>query len=148
MKVKEVMTTVLITANKEAPYKEVAEKMIARDVSGILIVDDQGLLVGLVSEKDLFRILYPYYQSFYERPEEYKNFEEREEKIKEAFTHPVEKFMAKNLITVSPETPIMEAGATMLAKKIHRLPVVENGKLIGIVTRKDIYHAILNSHLK
>jgi CBS domain-containing protein len=147
MKVKDVMITDIITVKKEATYKEVAVVLTNKNISGVLVVDDAGKLIGVVSEKDLFKVLYPYYQSFYETPEQYLDLERREDKINEVFDHKIESFMTKELVTISPDAPIMEAGSLMLAKKVHRLPVVDKGKLIGLVTRELIYRAILNHHL-
>ena len=148
MKVKEVMITDIITVKKDSTYKEVAMVITDNNISGVLVIDDAGKLIGVVSEKDLFRVLYPYYQSFYENPELYVDLEKREDKINEVYNHPIEKFMTKQLVTISPEAPIMEAGALMLAKKVHRLPVVDKDKLVGLVTRESIYRAVLNHHLK
>lgn len=147
MKVKEVMKTSLITVKPGDTYGDVARLLNAHKISGVLVVDQSGKLVGVVSEKDLFRILYPLYKSYYENPEIYQDSEEREEKVQETLGHRVENFMSRNLVTVSPEMPIMEAGSIMLAKKVHRLPVVAGDRLVGIVTRKDIYSAVINHHL-
>lgn len=148
MKVKQVMKTDIITVNKNQTYREVVKILLKKRLSGLPVVDDQGKLVGLISEKDLFRVLYPFYRSFYEHPELYMDLEEREDKICEIADDPIAKFMTKEVYVISPEAPIMKAGALMLAKNVNRLPVVENGKLVGLVTRRDIYHAVLKYHLR
>jgi acetoin utilization protein AcuB len=55
--------------------------------------------------------------------------------------------MIKQVISVTPDTPILKAGGVMLAHGVHRLPVVENGRMVGIVTRDDVYTAVLVQHL-
>jgi len=53
----------------------------------------------------------------------------------------VEEFMTKNVITVSPETRLLDAQKIMVERKIRRLPVVDKGKLVGIVTEHDLFES-------
>ncbi|TAL60333.1 MAG: CBS domain-containing protein [Legionella sp.] len=147
MTIREVMQTQIITINKNLTYKEATQILLEHKISGAPVVDDQGKLVGMVSEKDLFKVLYPYYRSYYEHPEDYVNFEEREHKAHDIQDHAVETIMTKNLTTISPSEKVMAAGGLMLARGIHRLPVMENGQLVGLVTRRDIYHSIFKKEL-
>lgn len=139
------METKVITVSPEATYQEVARLLYEQNISGALVmIGDE--LVGVISEKDLYRVLYPYYKSYYESPESYTNLEMRESKAKEIQDKPIANFMTASPITVAPLDPIMKAGALMLARNISRLPVVENGKVVGIVTRKMIYRAIMKKN--
>jgi CBS domain-containing protein len=147
MKVKEVMETKVITINDTSTYEEAASILHQSKISGAPVVNANGEVVGLISEKDLLRVLYPYYQSYAEHPEAYLDYEERENKIEEIRKKPIEKFMTKKVTTIDPSTPVLKAGGIMLAHGFHRLPVIEGGKLIGIVTREHIYKGILKSHL-
>lgn len=142
------MKTNIITISRNATYEEAARILYNNKISGAPVVDENGEIVGLISEKDLFRVLYPLYKSFYENPEIYTDFEERESKAQEIKDRSIENFMLKEVITVGPETPILRAGALMLARGISRLPVVENDRLIGIISRRDIYSAILKQNFK
>jgi CBS domain-containing protein len=147
MKVKEVMETKVITIKDTATYEEAAAVLHNSRISGAPVVDKDGNVVGLISEKDLLRVLYPYYQSYAEHPEAYLDYEARENKIEEIRKRPIDKFMTKQVTTIDPTTPVLKAGGIMLAHGFHRLPVIEDGKLIGIVTREHIYKGILKSHL-
>lgn len=148
MKVKDVMDANVFTVRNDATYEEAARYFAKKDISGAPVVDPQNRVVGMLSEKDLFKALYPLYKNFHDNPELYLDYEAREEKIKEIRSDTVDKFFSKNIISVEPETPILRAGALMLAKGIHRLPVIKDGKLAGIVTREHIYQRILRHHLK
>lgn len=147
MKVCDVMQIDVVAIPAGSPYETVARILHQNGKSGAPVVDVDGGLIGTVSEKDLFRILYPHYRSYYEHPECYADLEERELKINEIRNHPVELFMSREVVTISPNAPVMRAGAIMLARGINRLPVVENGRVIGIVSRSDIYRRILQYHL-
>ncbi len=148
MKVRDIMDTELNAVPMDASYEDVARLLYTQDVSGVPVVDAEGRLVGTVSEKDLFRIMYPFYKSYYEHPESYTDYEERENKIDEIRTHPVHVFMTKSVVTIDPDAPAMRAGAVMLARNINRIPVVENGVLIGMISRKLIYRKILEYHFE
>jgi CBS domain-containing protein len=148
MKVKEIMKTEIIKINAEKTCKEAAKLMIESKISGAPVVDESGKLVGIISEKDIFRSFYPSYKEFYENPEYYYDFEMLEKNAKIfSESKKVKDVMAERLITAEPETPVLKVGAQMVASGIHRVPVVENGKLVGIVSRRDIYRAIMRIHL-
>jgi CBS domain-containing protein len=136
------METGVVTVPAGTPYREVARILTAGNFSGAPVVDGNGAMIGIVSEKDLFRVLYPYYRSFYENPELYTDGEAREHKAEDIADRPVEQFMVTAVLTVDPEMPVMRAGAMMLAKGIHRMPVISEGKLVGIVTRSRIYRHV------
>lgn len=148
MKVKDVMKTNVITVFPDTTYFEAAKLIYKNNFSGIPVVDHNYKIVGIISEKDLFKAFYPNYIEFVKNPETYINQEEQEKNILEIKNNPISLYMSKNIITVSPETSVLSAGGIMLAHHIHRLPVVDKGKLIGIVSRKDIYKSILKHYLK
>ena len=142
------METKLITVPVGTPYADVMKTLRSNHVSGAPVVNEEGRLVGVVSEKDLFRILYPFYQSYYMHPEQYVNHEEREKKAGDIRKHRVEIFMSPSPFTAEPDMPIMQAGALMLSKKVHRLTVVEEDKLVGIVSRGRIYRTVMDMNYK
>jgi len=146
MKVKEVMDTPVVSVSPHTRYEEVARILYADHISGVPVLDDAGVLVGFVSEKDIFRILYPWYQSYYEHPEHYTDMEARESKAKDIKDTPVSVFMKKNIVSVSPHDPVMKAGALMLSRDVNRLPVVEDGVVVGVVSRDSIYKAVLKKN--
>lgn len=148
MKVKDVMSTVLVTIHKDTTYSNVVKILHENKLSGAPVVDDAGSIVGIISEKDLFKVLYPFYNSFYTNPELYVDFEDREKKIHEIKDHRIEKFISGEVTHADPETPILKIGALMLAKGISRLPVLLEGRLIGMVSREEIFNRILKNELE
>lgn len=148
MNVRDIMETVFVTVHEDATYKQVADILYESKRGCVFVLDGLDRLVGLVSEHDLFRILFPHYQSYYLNPELYTDPKEREKKIEDVRDHPVKRFMCRDMHVATPDEPIMRAGATMLAKNIRRMPVVEEGKVIGVITRRAIYRALYEAHLK
>jgi len=147
MKVKEIMKTGIISLDPNLSCKEAARVFLENKISGAPVINARGELVGIISEKDIFRGLFPCYRDFYEAPDAYLDFEELEADAAAAAKESVSKVMITRLITASPETPILKVAAQMLSSGIHRLPVVDGGKLAGIVTRRDIYRAIMRKYL-
>lgn len=148
MKVRDLMESQIISIPETATYEEAARVLSQNKINGVLVLNESGKIIGIVSDKDLFRILYPFSTSFFENPELYLDLESREHKIEDVRQKPVSVFMTKNVHSIEPDVPIMRAGAIMLAKHVHRLPVIENGNLIGIITRSQIYGALLDSYIQ
>jgi CBS domain-containing protein len=71
--------------------------------------------------------------------ESMKHFEER---VKKAFASKAEDMMTANPITISPDAPVEEAARLIAENKHNRLPVVEDGRLVGVVTRLDVLDAL------
>jgi CBS domain-containing protein len=122
--------------------------MHTNNISGVPVVDDKEKVLGIVSEKDLFRGMFPLYHEYAVTSESMIDVEAEEQEIEMIRKQPVEKYMSHKVISISPDCPILSAGGLMLAHGLHRLPVLEDKKLIGIVTREDIYGVILKKHLK
>jgi len=96
-------------------------RMVENNVGCILIVENERLL-GIITERDISR-------SIIKNPENLK--------------HPVQRMMSSPVIFLSPIAPISEAMETMLNYGIRRLPIVRDGKVIGIVTERDLLHWIV-----
>ncbi|MCI0479736.1 CBS domain-containing protein, partial [Candidatus Uhrbacteria bacterium] len=116
MKVRDVMEHHVVTVRTDDIYEDVAKLLNEHQVSGVPVVDAEGRIAGMVSEKDLYRILYPFYGSYYEHPVSYADLEQREEKVEEVRVKKVEVFMTRDVVTIGPEEPVMRAGGLMLAK--------------------------------
>lgn len=143
MQVHEIMEREIVRIPVGTSYSDVIGVLRKHKISGAPVTNESGELVGIVSEKDLLRILYPYYESYYLNPEQYTQHDDREKKASDIRSRPVEKFMSLAVHTATPDMPIMRAGSIMISRGVHRLPVVEQGKLIGIVTRRDIYQKLI-----
>lgn len=146
MQVKDIMYTDVACLKPTTTFIEAAELFLKHKISGAPVVDDAGKLVGVISEKDLFRAMYPSYKSFYTNPTPYVNNEdELEDSAKEAKNKQIDEIMVKRVVTATPETSILKIGGLMVATGIHRVPVVENGKVVGMVSRGTIYRAVLQA---
>ncbi|MBD3311705.1 MAG: CBS domain-containing protein [Candidatus Magasanikbacteria bacterium] len=143
MLVKEVMTKQVISVLNKMTFFETAKLFLKHGISGAPVVNEKGELVGVLSEKDLFRALYPTHKDFYTNPRTYIIGDGLENTAKEAKNKTIEEISSKRLITTTPETNVLKIGGSMVATGIHRVPVVDEKKLVGMVSRGDIYRAVL-----
>ncbi len=141
------MTTDVVSVAPNTTYAEAAKRMHDNKLASLPVVDTSGALVGMLSEKDLFRAMYPAYSEYYERPESVVDEEAFENTVDELRDEPVRKYMTQYVLSVSPDEPIMKVGSLMLTSHVHHVPVVESGKLVGVISRENVFSAILKSHL-
>lgn len=122
---------------------EVIRRMERDDVNGYVVIDEDGAVIGVVSLQDIARAIVP--QEFKDNPAMALAM------YKEHFFHdlchdlesrPVREVMRKKFLTVGLETNILAILADFLLGDLYIVPVVEDGKLIGIITRSEIKGAI------
>ena len=121
-----IMTREPVTIKPDAPVRKALQTMIKHDI-GSLIVVKNGQPIGMVTERDVTR------RSL------------RPAKTKGVYDRPVTRFMTRPVITLSPTAPVWEAFETMVTKKIRRLPIVEQGRLVGIVTERDLFKWVIRA---
>jgi CBS domain-containing protein len=149
MKIRDIMTKKVYTIPAHATLRQAAALLAQHKISGAPVVSEAGKLLGIISEKDLFKGLYPSHAEFYENPGVWIDLDILEKRTAEAADKLVLDLMSRNVVTVSPETPLMQVGSLMLVRGIHRVVVVDqHNDIIGIATRRDIYMNILKNRLK
>ena len=142
MKVRDVMTSEVVSVAPATRLKDLARLLSERRISGVPVVDE-GTLIGVVSEADLLakqvgRPLSrrtPLDWIFGEQPSPWERRRRAATTVAEAMTAPA--------ITVDVDRPLREAAALMVDRGVNRLPVLEAGRLVGIVTRADLVRAYL-----
>ncbi|WP_436515382.1 CBS domain-containing protein [Ekhidna sp. To15] len=128
LKVEDYMARKLITFKPDQPMHEVVDALMKYKISGGPVVNDDGELVGVISEGDCLKEVVK---------GKYDNMP--------IFTGLVEEHMAQNVITVNPDMNIFEAAKMFLEKRLRRFPVIYEGKLIGQISQKDVMKAVLNA---
>lgn len=148
LKAKDIMTRNVITVSPETEIAQAAKLLIEKSVNGVPVVDETGKLVGIICQSDLIaqqkRIPLP---SVFTLLDSFipltsmKNFEKAVHKI--AATT-VADAMTSNPVTIKPETSIEELASLMVDKNFHTLPVVDEGKLVGIVGKADVLRTLMS----
>ncbi|MDT7897623.1 MAG: CBS domain-containing protein [Armatimonadota bacterium] len=114
---KDIMTTRVVTVKPSTPIADAARLLVRRKISGVPVVDekDKTKVVGILTEADLLAA-----------PSGAKT---------------VAEVMRKRVISVAPDTSVDDIAATLVKRKIKRVPVLDGGKLVGIVSRIDVLRA-------
>jgi CBS domain-containing protein len=139
MKAIDVMTKDVVTIRPEASVHDVARLLLDSAISAVPVVDAKGQVLGMVSEGDLIHR----HETGTERRRPWwlralvDNVTLAEEYAK-AHGRQVRDVMACPVVTVAPSTELREVATLMDTHRVKRLPVVENGRLIGIVSRADL----------
>jgi len=146
LKAKDIMTREVITIGENATIRELAALLLASNISGVLVVDDNGLVTGVVTESDLifqnkkvqppitFALLDAFV--FLERPGK------MEQELKKMAGFRVSDVYTRNPVSVTPETELDELATLMTERKIHTLPVMDGGQLVGVIGKSDIIRTI------
>jgi CBS domain-containing protein len=141
MQIKDVMTRNVITVGPRTPLKDVARLMVTRRVSGMPVVDDDGSVLGVVSEGDILAKERgrPGTASLFDHLLEVNGSASLKHDARDAADA-----MTSPAVTIRPDRSVAEAAAMMLDRCVNRLPVVDkHGKLAGIVTRADLVRAFV-----
>ncbi|MBI4336873.1 MAG: CBS domain-containing protein [Chloroflexi bacterium] len=139
---RDIMSAPPISIGPEATVEKAARLMLDRDIGCLPVVDAQGRVVGIITETNLVPAAVPLPEA------EHKVFsllgmwvsasEEVLEAYQRARTLPVKQVMSHEVVAVTRDTPIPKLASLMLEKGVRHLVVVDGGKLVGIVARRDL----------
>ncbi|MGB2693413.1 MAG: CBS domain-containing protein [Thermodesulfobacteriota bacterium] len=146
MKVSEIMTEPVLTITQDRSLEEVAHKMLDSKVGGLPVVDDEGKIVGMVTESDFSAKEHaiPFSRNY--APQlfgEWMSKEGVDKAYQAARSIQVKEIMSSPAITIAEDDTVAEAVRRMLEQKVHRLPVVRDGVPIGIVSRHDLLKMVV-----
>ena len=116
-----IMTTDVVTVGRQTPIYEAVEKLLESRVTGLPVVEDDMTLVGMITEKDVLKLLPAW--------------------IDESAT--VEQFMSDNVVSFETNTNLIEICECLIHSHFRRVAIVSQGKLRGVISRKDIIKYIL-----
>jgi len=144
MNAADVMVSKVITVRADTSVAAIAETLLANRISAVPVVDDSGALVGIVSEGDLIHRV----EAGTERHRSWwlEFLTGRETLAREFVKSHARKaadMMTRPVITVKPDTPLGDLASLLEKHRIKRVPVVQDGKLVGIVSRANLVQALV-----
>jgi CBS domain-containing protein len=148
MLVREIMTSPAITVSPTTKIRDVARIMRENVISGVPVVDEDGTLLGIITELDLIARNAPVHEPRYIAVlsaiipvsiEEYRNYKEQ---LRQALAISAADLMNDEVETIAPDAPVEEALEAMLNPEVTMLPVMEDDRVIGVVTRTDLVRLI------
>lgn len=146
MRVRDVMVAPVITVTPSTSVQEAAKLLLERKISAAPVLDEKGALVGIISEGDLLHRV----EAGTERRRSWwlRAFVEDDSLAAEyvkAHGRKVSDVMTRSVMTATPETPLHEVATLMEKNAIKRLPILENGQLVGIVSRANLLQAVASA---
>ncbi len=144
----DIMTTEVITVKKETPLKELAQILYKNRINGVPVVDDDGLLIGIICESDLVRkdkkLHIPTVVALFDAVFYLESSKNIEKEIKQINATTVEELYTRKVVTVDERTPIDEIATLMTQKKIYTIPVMDGNRLVGIVGKGDVIRTFIS----
>ncbi len=120
-KAKTVMVTDIITVKKQTPIYEAIRILVEHNITGLPVVNEDTTLAGILSEKDVLKLLY----ETHDKP------------------GVVEDYMSENIVTFDENDNLIDITECLINNNFRRVPITSDGKLAGIISRKDIIKYIL-----
>ena len=146
MKAKDVMTHCVVTITPEATVVDAIGRMLSHQVSGMPVVDAKGRLVGVVSEGDFVRRAELHTEAPRQRwLELLLGSAAGADDYARSHGRTVADVMSTDVASVGPESPLAHVVALMDERDVKRVPVVDGGRLVGIVSRADLMVALAKS---
>jgi CBS domain-containing protein len=139
--VKDVMRKDLPTVESDAPLSAVVEHMVFKGLGGMVVTDASEKVLGVITESDLIQVFLPELMATLGESDQRSDDPVQQVGIGERYK--VKDFMTRSVMCVSEDAPITEVATLMINKKVSRLPVVKEGKLVGIASLKDIIRQVL-----
>ena len=143
---KELMSTKVITVTGATPVRELAKILSENNIGGAPVVEEQGGVVGVVTESDLIyqnkRVHIPTVVAILDSFLFLESPEKMEKELKKMAGIKVEDIFAHEVITVQQDSPLDEVATLMAEKKVHTLPVMDKKKLVGVIGKSDIIRTI------
>lgn len=147
MLVSDVMTRTPRTVTPDTRLQEVASTMSLYRIPALPVVDENGILIGNISEMDLLKNLLPSMDdimngnAIMEMAHVVPNYSS-------SMSRKVSELMTPNPVSVSPDMHIIKATARMTSHRFRRIPVADNdGKLVGVMSLGDVHKALFHAHL-
>lgn len=123
LRVRDYMTHDVLTVSPSAEVTRVVQTLVEKDVSGVLVVDDAGTVVGVLTERDCIAVAAG--AGYYDE-----------------WGGPAERYMSAPVETVAPDDNLIDVAVRMTNSAFRRFPVIEGGRLVGLISRRDVLRAL------
>ncbi len=145
----DIMTADVIIISADATIDELAKLMAKHRISGIPVTDEQNRVVGMVTEGDVVEldadVHFPHSISLFDSVIFLGSMKKFEDRLRHVVAATVRDIMSTDVISVSKDATLRQIATLMADKQVNRLPVIDGGRLVGIVTRADVVRAMARS---
>jgi CBS-domain-containing membrane protein len=143
---KDIMTKDVITVGPDTSIEELSSLLVKHEISGVPVVDNSGGIYGIVTDNDLIsrnkRLHIPTVVSFLDAAIYLESSKKFEQEVKRLTATRVGDICIRKVVTIGEDTTVVDIATIMSEKKLHLLPVVTSGKVVGIVGKRDMLKAV------
>jgi CBS domain-containing protein len=149
--VRDIMETDVPTVTVADSVETVLHILRDNELPGVPVVNEGGRCVGIITEEDLILtdenedFHMPHYFQLFGGIVFLESVSHWEDRVRKAFAATAEDMMTANPVTIEPDATVRDAAKLIARKKHNRLPVVEHGRLVGVVTRVDVLDALTSN---
>ncbi len=147
LKVKDIMTRELITVSPGTEIVHATKLLLENRINGVPVTDETGKLVGILCQSDLIaqqkKLPTPSFFRLLNGLIPITSMKQIEKQVQKIAATTVAQAMTPNPVTVQPDTGIEEVAALMVDKNFHTIPVMDEGKLVGILGKEDILRTLI-----
>ncbi|WP_031484104.1 CBS domain-containing protein [Maridesulfovibrio frigidus] len=147
---KDIMTSGALTLTPETEVVVAAKLLLEKHLNGVPVVNSKEELVGVICQSDLVAqqksLSVPSFFTILDGFISLSSSDDLEKEINKISATKVEQAMTPNPVTITPETSIEKIADLMVEKKLYTLPVVEDGKLIGVVGKEDVLKVLTKAN--
>lgn len=147
LKVRDIMTADVVSVKKETTIRDLAELFTTRRVGSVPVVDQNGDIIGIVTESDLIEqdksLHIPTVISLFDWVLYLESDKKFEKELQKMTGQTVGDIYVETVETVTPDTPVNVVADIMSSKKLHAVPVVDGRRLVGIVSRIDLIRTMV-----
>jgi CBS domain-containing protein len=137
LRVREIMTESPRSTRPDALLRDAARDLVRSGIGALPVIEADGLLVGMLSERELMRHMLSLASINGSIPRPQSGIERQRRTVRDVMT--------RQVLCVSPDQPLAEVASLMTNKDVDRVPVVQEGRLVGFLTRSDIVRKLIGS---
>ena len=145
---RDIMSTEIVTVSPETDVSQAAGLLLEKHINGIPVVDSARQVVGILCQSDLIaqqkKISLPSLFTLLDGFISFSSTKNLDKEFKKIAAIKVSEAMTADPVTVSPETTIEDIATLMVNRGFHTIPVVEDGKLVGVIGKEDVLKTIIS----
>lgn len=149
MTARDIMQAEVVTIGPDATVRELADLLATNKISGVPVVGPGGEVVGVVTEGDIILqdagLHFPHYIQFLDSTIYLESVRKFEERFRRTFGIKVADVMSREVVSIAPDASVYDVATLMADSSVNRVPVIEAGRLVGIITRADVVKAIASA---
>jgi CBS-domain-containing membrane protein len=144
----DIMTTDVVSVKKDTSLKELARILYERNINGVPVVDDRGMLIGIICESDLIRkdrkLHIPTVVALFDAVIYLESSKRMEKEIQRINAATVGDLYSEDVVTVDERTPVVEIATIMTEKRAYTIPVMDGERMVGVIGKADLIRTLVS----